>query len=39
MGYDNILVKLLTRAGGVTGVAIFFFLSSWAVVLFMCDNQ
>ena len=30
VGYDNILVKLLTQAGGVTGVAIFFFLSSVA---------
>ena len=31
MGYDNILVKLLTQAGGVTGVAIFFFLSSYGL--------
>jgi peptidoglycan/LPS O-acetylase OafA/YrhL len=31
VGYDNILVKLLTQAGGVTGVAIFFFLSSYGL--------
>ena len=31
MGYDNFLVKLLTQAGGVTGVAIFFFLSSYGL--------
>ena len=32
VGYDNILVKLLTQAGGVTGVAIFFFLSSYGLM-------
>ena len=31
VGYDIILVKLLTQAGGVTGVAIFFFLSSYGL--------
>ena len=31
VGYDNILVRLLTQAGGVTGVAIFFFLSSYGL--------
>lgn len=30
-GYDNIFVNTLTRVGGVTGVAIFFFLSSYGL--------
>lgn len=31
IGYDGFLVKLFTHAGGITGVAVFFFLSSYGL--------
>lgn len=33
IGYDSFLVKLFTQAGGITGVAVFFFLSSYGLSL------
>lgn len=30
-GYDSFLVELFTQAGGITGVAVFFFLSSYGL--------
>ena len=39
IGHDGFLVKLFTQAGGITGVAVFFFLSSYGLSLSQQKNS